>query len=154
RGVECRAPGRRAASPGRRIGRQMTMRRTKPVPTKDDILKTGLLNQWYLVCRSSDLADKPLGLMRLGRRIALWRDASGGVHAVDDLCPDRRALLSKGHVVEDNLACGYHGLRVNGEGVVIEVPPVENCPLVGRKLVDAYPAREAAGAVFLYFSDG
>jgi phenylpropionate dioxygenase-like ring-hydroxylating dioxygenase large terminal subunit len=130
------------------------MRHAKVVPTKEDILKTGLLNQWYLVCRSVDLTDKPLGLTRLGRKIALWRDADGNVNAVEDLCPHRRALLSKGHVVPNGLACGYHGLRVDGKGVVVEVPPVENCPLVGRKMIDAYPAREAAGAIFLYFSDG
>jgi phenylpropionate dioxygenase-like ring-hydroxylating dioxygenase large terminal subunit len=122
--------------------------------TADDILATGLLNHWYLVCRSQDVREKPVRLTRLGRHIAVWRDAQGQVHAVEDFCPHRGARLSMGHVVEGGLACAYHGLTVDGAGVVRAVPPVASCPLVGRKAISAYPAREAIGAVFLYFSDG
>jgi phenylpropionate dioxygenase-like ring-hydroxylating dioxygenase large terminal subunit len=122
--------------------------------TAEEILKTGLLNQWYLVCRSVDLKDRPLGITRLGRDVVLWRDDAGKVWAVEDICPHRRAPLSKGRVMPEGLACSYHGLTVDGGGVVVAVPPVEHCPLVGRKMVDAFPAREAAGAIWLYFSDG
>jgi phenylpropionate dioxygenase-like ring-hydroxylating dioxygenase large terminal subunit len=123
--------------------------------TAADILRTGVLNQWYLVCRSADVGGgKPVSLMRLGRRLALWRDAAGAVHAVEDFCPHRGAPLSRGHVVAEGLACGYHGLAVDGTGTVTAVPPVENCPLVGRRMIAGYPVREAVGAVFVYFSDG
>lgn len=62
--------------------------------TADDILKTGLLNHWCLVCRSSDLGAKPVRLTRLGRAIALWRDPAGRPYAVEDFCPHRGARLS------------------------------------------------------------
>ncbi len=119
-----------------------------------EMLRTGLLNQWYLVCRSGDVADKPVRITRLGQHIALWRDANGAVHAVEDFCPHRGARFSMGEVVDGGLACKYHGLTVDGEGVVVSVPPVHSCPMVGQKGITAYPAREAAGAVFLYFSNG
>jgi phenylpropionate dioxygenase-like ring-hydroxylating dioxygenase large terminal subunit len=122
--------------------------------TAEDILATGVLNHWYLVCRSEDVGEKPIRLTRLNRDIALWRDASGKVHAVEDVCPHRGARMSMGHVVEGGLACSYHGLTVNGEGVVTAVPPVLACPLVGKKAIEGYPVREAVGVVFLYFSDG
>ncbi len=122
--------------------------------TADEMLKSGLLNQWYLVCRSEDLATKPIRLTRLNQHMALWRDAAGRVHAVEDFCPHRGARLSMGHVVSEGLACWYHGLTVDGEGVVRAVPPVHECPMVGRKAIAAYPVREAVGAVFLYFSNG
>lgn len=122
--------------------------------TADDILRTGVLNQWYLVCRASDVGTKPVRLRRLAHDIALWRDEAGTVHAVEDFCPHRGARLSMGHVVESRLACAYHGLTVDGEGVVCSVPPVPDCPMIGKKMIAAYPAREAAGAIFLYFSDG
>jgi phenylpropionate dioxygenase-like ring-hydroxylating dioxygenase large terminal subunit len=122
--------------------------------TADDILETGLLNQWYLVCRASDVAAKPIRLTRLGRNIALWRDPGGALHAVEDFCPHRGARLSMGHVLDDGLACAYHGIVVNGSGVVRAVPPVSDCPMVGKKAIIGYPVREAAGAIFLYFSDG
>lgn len=122
--------------------------------TAEQILKTGILNQWYLVCKSSDLGATPIRLTRLGRHIALWRDAEGKAHAVEDFCPHRGAPLSHGLVVDGKLACRYHGLAVDGTGTVTDVPPVHNCPLVGRKLIEGYPVREAAGAIWLYFSDG
>jgi len=122
--------------------------------TADEMLATGLLNQWYLVCRSSEVTGKPLHLKRLNQDIALWRDASGKVNAVEDFCPHRGARMSRGHVVPEGLACAYHGLAVDGGGVVRSVPPVHACPMVGQKAIAAYPAEEAAGAVFLYFSNG
>jgi phenylpropionate dioxygenase-like ring-hydroxylating dioxygenase large terminal subunit len=120
----------------------------------DEMLRTGLLNQWYLVCRSSEVGAKPIRLKRLNRDIALWRDASGKVNAVEDFCPHRGARFSMGHVVPDGLACAYHGLTVDGSGVVKSVPPVGSCPLVGQKAIASYPAREALGVVFLYFFNG
>lgn len=122
--------------------------------TAEDILKTGLLNQWYLVCRASEVGGKPIALKRLNRKIALWRDAAGAVHCVEDVCPHRRAPLSLGRVVPEGLSCAYHGLTVDGTGTVTAVPPVHDCPLVGRKMITGYPVREAADAIFVYFSDG
>lgn len=124
------------------------------VPSSADILKTGLLNHWYLVCRASEIDAKPIRLTRLGRDIALWRDGKGKIHAIEDYCPHRGARMSAGHVVNDALACAYHGVTLDGTGVVVGVPPVLNCPMLGRKLVEAYPAHEFGGAIFLYFSDG
>jgi phenylpropionate dioxygenase-like ring-hydroxylating dioxygenase large terminal subunit len=126
---------------------------TLPI-TAEQILNTGVLNQWYLVCRSSDIADRPVPLTRLNRKIVVWRDAEGAVHAVDDVCPHRRAPLSQGRIVPQGLACNYHGVVVNGSGTVVAVPPVHECPLVGRTMITGYPARDVAGAIWLYFSDG
>lgn len=120
----------------------------------DDMLKTGLLNQWYLVCRSSEVGAKPIRLTRLGQDIALWRDESGQVRAVEDFCPHRGARFSQGHVIPGGIACAYHGLAVDPRGVVTAVPPVASCPLVGQKAIAGYPAKEAVGCVFLYFSNG
>jgi phenylpropionate dioxygenase-like ring-hydroxylating dioxygenase large terminal subunit len=125
----------------------------KPVST-EDIWSTGILNQWYLVCRSEDVGTTPVGLTRLNRKIALWRDGSGTVHAIDDFCPHRGAPMSKGVVVENGLACKYHGVVVNGQGVVQVVPPVHDCPMVRQKKNIGYPVQEKFGAIWLYFSDG
>jgi phenylpropionate dioxygenase-like ring-hydroxylating dioxygenase large terminal subunit len=107
----------------------------------DDIVRTGVLNHWYLVCRSSDVGQKPTRLTRLNRPIALWRDKDGKVHAIEDFCPHRGARLSMGHVVDMGLACRYHGVTVDGEGVIRAVPPVRDCPLVGQKAIAGYPVR-------------
>jgi phenylpropionate dioxygenase-like ring-hydroxylating dioxygenase large terminal subunit len=123
--------------------------------TADEILQTGVLNQWYLVCRSEDVHDKPVALTRLGRKIVVWRDdATRKVHALNDFCPHRGAPLSFGAVVDGGIACRYHGLVVDGRGVVQMVPPVRDCNLIGKETNIGYPAEEHAGAIWLYFSDG
>jgi phenylpropionate dioxygenase-like ring-hydroxylating dioxygenase large terminal subunit len=124
------------------------------IVTSEDILRTGLANHWYLVCRSSDIGQKPVRLIRLGRAIALWRDSAGAAHAIEDFCPHRGARMSMGHVVEGGLACSYHGVTVDGDGIVKAVPAVNACPLVGQKAIHGYPLRETLGVIFLYFSDG
>ncbi|MGE3933638.1 MAG: Rieske 2Fe-2S domain-containing protein [Rhodospirillaceae bacterium] len=134
----------------------MTMRTSiveKPTSV-DDLLETGLLNNWYLVCRDTDLGNKPLGLKRLNRDIVLWRDQSGGIRAVEDFCPHRGAQLSIGNVCNGNVACAYHGVEVNGDGAVAAVPSTPNSPLIGQKLLRSYPCQQRHGAIWVYFSDG
>src|SRR5579872_711949 len=119
----------------------------------EEYLKTGLLNMWYLVARASDVADRPLGLKRLGRNIVLWRDDGGKVNVVEDVCPHRGAPLSLGRVVDGMVTCAYHGFQIRGDGTIAAVPPTPDCPLVGAQAARAYPVREFAGAIYVYFGD-
>jgi len=124
-----------------------------PTPGTESILRTGIQNQWYLVCRSEEVGAQPIGVTRLNQRIVLWRDASGQAHALEDFCPHRGAALSKGIAVDGGIACKYHGLVVAPDGVVAAVPPVEHCAFLGQKRNRTYALRESNGAIFLYFSD-
>ncbi len=119
----------------------------------ETLLETGVRNLWYPVVPSWRLRDAPLGLTRLGDNIVLWRDRQGAVHALEDRCPHRGARLSLGWNIGERVACWYHGVEVNGDGVVAAVPAVTHCPLVGKNAVRAYPVKEAHGAVFVYFGD-
>lgn len=117
-------------------------------------LDQGLLNQWYAVAPSWMIHSAPVGLTRLGRRIALWRDAAGSVHAVEDRCPHRGARLSQGWNLRDRLSCCYHGVEVDAGGVVRRVPAQVKSSMEGRKCNIAYAVTEQAGAVFVWFGDG
>lgn len=134
-------------------GNRVTQPFLEPPKSPEDLLEMGLLNLWYLVARSADVTDRPVGLKRLNRNLVLWRDNSGRVNVTEDYCPHRGAPLSFGRVVDGNVTCPYHGIQVNGEGVIAAVPPVLNCPIVGKKAIKSYPCREFAGAIFVYFSD-
>jgi phenylpropionate dioxygenase-like ring-hydroxylating dioxygenase large terminal subunit len=116
-------------------------------------LDLGLRNLWYPVVPSWMVRTAPVGITRLGNRIALWRDADGAVHAVEDRCPHRGARLSQGWNLGTRLACAYHGVEVDGQGVVARVPASEQSRLPGRKCNVAYPATERAGVIFLWFGD-
>ena len=50
----------------------------------EEILETGVLDNWYLVARDTDVDSKPVGLTRLSRDIVLWRDGDGALHCVED----------------------------------------------------------------------
>ncbi|HEV7370755.1 Rieske 2Fe-2S domain-containing protein [Arenibaculum sp.] len=117
-------------------------------------LDTGILNCWHPVLPSWAVQDTPVGITRLSRNIALWRDTEGRLHALEDRCPHRGARLSMGWNLGDRVACWYHGVEVRGDGSVAEVPASPNCPMKSRARVLSYPVREVAGAIFLYFSDG
>lgn len=117
------------------------------------ILNTGIRNLWYPVAPSWQVRNAPVGVTRLGERIALWRDADGQVHAIEDRCPHRGARMSLGWNLGERLACWYHGIELDGKGVVQLVPAVNNCGLEGKKCIRSYPVQERAGAIFLWFGN-
>jgi phenylpropionate dioxygenase-like ring-hydroxylating dioxygenase large terminal subunit len=131
------------------------MNRPTDIPKSvDDLLEAGLLNQWYLVARDTEVGNKPVALKRLDRDIVLWRDTAGAVNCLEDFCPHRGAKLSLGRVCDGHIACAYHGLQFDGAGRVIATPPTPNSPFVGKTLATAYSCREAHGAIWVYFGDG
>ena len=121
--------------------------------TLEQLLDTGLRNLWYPVLPAWRLRETPLGITRLGENLVLWRDAAGGIQALEDRCPHRGARLSLGWNLGERVACWYHGVEVRGDGVVAAVPAIQSSPLVGQCAVKRYPARQLHGAVFVYFGD-
>lgn len=115
------------------------------------ILNTGIRNLWHPVAASWQVQNAPIGITRLGEQIALWRDASGKVHAIEDRCPHRGARLSLGWNLGERLACWYHGIELDGQGVVQSVPATAACPMEGKKCIKSYPVQERCGAIFLWF---
>lgn len=130
---------------------------TRPFPetpdSAEDLLESGLMNYWYLALPSSEVTFKPVAITRLSRNLVLWRNEAGEVQAVEDYCPHRGAPLSCGYVYEGKLTCPYHGLQLDGQGVITATPPTPDSPYVGQKAIDSYPVREVAGAIWIYFGD-
>ena len=125
-----------------------------PMPkTVDDLLETVLMDLWYLVARTSDVSDRPVFLRRLSRNLVLWRDQQGRLQVLEDYCPHRGAPLSMGEVINGEISCPYHGIRLNGSGEVTAVPPTHDCPMVGKTKVKVYSHREFAGAIWVYFTE-
>ncbi|GKY89392.1 aromatic ring-hydroxylating oxygenase subunit alpha [Sinisalibacter aestuarii] len=111
----------------------------------------GLRGQWYPVAKSVEIkTSRPYGTRLLGEKIVLWRDGSGKIRCLEDFCPHRGAPLSYGEVHGGNIACRYHGVVVNGDGVVEQVPAMPDCALEGRKALTSYEVTERNDAVFVY----
>lgn len=82
---------------------------------------------WYPVAAERDVGGSaPIAARIVDRAIALWRDADGAVHAVDDRCPHRGTRLSLGQVVlrdgQSRLECPYHGWQFAADGRCRFVP--------------------------------
>jgi len=114
------------------------------------LLARGLRDLWYPICPSTFVKDAPISLRRLGYKIAVWRDRSGAVHALEDHCPHRGAPLSMGVNLGDRLACPYHGVEVRCDGRVMKVPASPGCTLEGKLAARSFHVQEAHGAVFLF----
>jgi phenylpropionate dioxygenase-like ring-hydroxylating dioxygenase large terminal subunit len=125
---------------------------TAPAPA-DALLDIGLRDRWYPVCPSGFIAERPVSLRRFGRKLALWRDAQGTLHALEDHCPHRGAPLSQGVVLGDRLACPYHGVEVRCDGTVTKVPGSPGCKLEGSRAALSFHVQERQGVVFVYASD-
>lgn len=117
----------------------------------EERVNQGLRGQWYPVAKTVEIKpNQPHGIKLLGEKLVLWREASGKISCIEDFCPHRGAPLSYGEVHEGNIACRYHGVVVDGEGVVVSVPAMPECALEGRKALKSYEVTEAHDAVFVY----
>lgn len=111
----------------------------------------GLRNRWWCIGPSGMFQDKPVSLTRMGEQLVGWRDSTGKLHIAEDKCPHRGVKLSLGHVIDDNITCAYHGVRIDCLGAVTAVPGQPDSQLVGKKLVRSYPVEEHFQGVWVYF---
>ena len=117
----------------------------------EERVNEGLRGQWYPVAKSVEVkTSKPYGTRLLGEKIVLWRDGSGKIRCIEDFCPHRGAPLSYGEIHEGHIGCRYHGVIVDGDGVVVRVPAMPDCALEGRKALNSYEVTESNDAVFVY----
>jgi phenylpropionate dioxygenase-like ring-hydroxylating dioxygenase large terminal subunit len=117
------------------------------------LLTKGLRNRWFAICPSHFVAHQPVSLRRCGFKMVFWRDLDGKVHALEDHCPHRGAPLSLGMPLGDRIACSYHGVQVDKDGVAVLVPGSPGCKLEGAKATTSFATAERAGMIFAYVGD-
>ena len=109
---------------------------------------------WYAVEYDRALQPgKALEVEFWDRSIALYRDESGTIHAIENRCAHRQVKLSLGEVKGCNLVCPYHGWTYDGDGRVTEIPH----ELFGRPMprfrVPSYPVRVRYGLIWIFPGD-
>ncbi|MDB5572195.1 MAG: hypothetical protein JWN93_3378 [Hyphomicrobiales bacterium] len=108
---------------------------------------------WHPVCASSQLPKPdgdPLRVRLLGENFVAFRDSSGAVGVLDELCMHRRASLAIGRVEDGGIRCLYHGWKFGRDGTIQETPNFCDERFRARMRAPAYPAREAGGMVWAY----
>ncbi len=110
-----------------------------------------LRNQWYTAATSAELGERPFARTICDEPLVIFRGGDGTVAALTDRCPHRKAPLSSGEVVGNDIQCGYHGIRFAGDGACTHVPG--NVP-VGRNFrARSFPAQETHGLVFIWLGE-
>jgi phenylpropionate dioxygenase-like ring-hydroxylating dioxygenase large terminal subunit len=109
-------------------------------------------NQWYVAANADELTDKPLGRVICGEPVVLYRKRDGGVAALRDRCPHRKLPLSLGTVMGDEIQCGYHGVRLNAEGVCTAIPSQAG-PIPKGFAAKTYPVIERHALIFVWIGD-
>src|ERR1700683_1362628 len=110
-------------------------------------------NQWYPILESRQLSrNTPLGVMRLGERLVLWREANGRIACMPDRCPHRSAMLSRGKIRDGCIVCPYHGLRFPSGGRCTIIP-ANGCDAAVPEGFNLTPisVREEHGVVWYWY---
>lgn len=101
------------------------------------------LDQWYVVASRSELTNELLARTVCSIPLVLYRTSDGEPVALNDSCSHRNYPLSLGNLVEDEVQCGYHGLRFDCAGTCVWVPGQDRIPskanVVARPLVEVGP---------------
>ncbi len=111
-----------------------------------------LKNCWYVAALDHELIDgKLLGRTLLGENVMLYRGESGKVIALNDRCPHRGALLSKGRLEGDDVRCMYHGIKYDGTGKCVQIPGQDMIP--PKLKVRGYPIVERSHFIWVWMGD-
>ena len=111
-----------------------------------------LQNRWYVAANAEELTDKPLGRIICGEPIVLYRKQDGSPAALRDRCPHRKLPLSRGTVIGDAIQCGYHGARLNADGVCAAIPSQAGAIPPGFG-VPVYPVVEQYALIFIWIGE-
>jgi nitrite reductase/ring-hydroxylating ferredoxin subunit len=110
---------------------------------------------WHPVARSADLrpGDNIVAGFAEGQELALWRAADGSAQAWENRCPHRSVRFTLGQVIDNRLACAYHGWQYEaGSGQCASIPAHPAMPAPRNVCAKTFAATEAAGMLWVRLS--
>lgn len=115
-------------------------------------MSTDGISTWHPVAPSAELrpgANIVAGFAE-GQELALWRSASGAAQAWENRCPHRSVRFTLGQVLQDRLACAYHGWQYDaGNGQCASIPAHPGMPAPRNVCAKVFHAAEAAGMLWV-----
>ncbi|RSZ34448.1 MULTISPECIES: Rieske (2Fe-2S) protein [unclassified Variovorax] len=111
--------------------------------------------RWHPVARSADLrpgANIVAGFAE-GQELALWRAADGTAQAWENRCPHRSVRFTLGQVIDNRLACAYHGWQYEaGSGQCASIPAHPAMQAPRNVCAKTFGTAEAAGMLWVRLS--
>ncbi|NET37039.1 MAG: aromatic ring-hydroxylating dioxygenase subunit alpha [Cyanothece sp. SIO1E1] len=112
-------------------------------------------NYWYPVGWAHLLKPgevKPVVIWQ--QAIALYRDAEGNLHALEDACPHRGVALHKGKVQGRHITCPYHGWEFDGDrGECVSIPYFPKGQKLPCAKARSYPVQEKYNLIWIFPGD-
>eukprot|EP00798_Chlamydomonas_sp_ICE-L_P018380 gene18382-24850_t len=110
--------------------------------------------QWWPVSPTNFLhEDKPNAATIIGKDLVIWHSKEQGWVVMEDRCPHRLAPLSEGRIINDNLACSYHGWQFGADGKCQNIPQLKDCSKAlcsTRSCALTYPSKVVDGLLFAF----
>ncbi len=110
-----------------------------------------LQNFWYVAAWSYEVARKPFARRILDVPVLMYRTEDGTAVAMDDRCPHRRAPLSMGKLLGDEIECAYHGMRFGPGAECTHVPGQEHVQEAASNR--HFPLVERYGFLWIWMGD-
>jgi phthalate 4,5-dioxygenase oxygenase subunit len=109
---------------------------------------------WQPILLASELPSPdcaPVRVRILGEKLVAFKDSTGAIGLLDEVCPHRRVSLFWGRNEEAGLRCVYHGWKFDAAGNCVDMPsePAEY-EFKRRVQTTAYPAQEYGGLIWAY----
>jgi len=118
------------------------------MPPLQNVPPAYLRNTWYVAEISAKVGSTPRAIRVLGEPIVLFRRENGEAVALEDACAHRKAPLSMGKVVGDEIQCPYHGMRYDARGTCTSVPGSGAIPTTAR--VRSYPVADRYSFLWIW----
>jgi phenylpropionate dioxygenase-like ring-hydroxylating dioxygenase large terminal subunit len=113
-----------------------------------------LKRYWQPALLSSDVGEPgcdPVRFSFLGEPYIAFRDAAGQVGAFAENCCHRGSSLALARAEGDGIRCIFHGWKFAADGTLLDTPNVADESFKQRFRGTAFPVREAADLVWVYF---
>jgi 5,5'-dehydrodivanillate O-demethylase len=111
-----------------------------------------LRRYWYPIATASEMRSAWTKRVRLlGEDLVLYRDRSGRLGLIGEVCPHRRASLAYGIPAIDGIRCPYHGWKFDASGSCIEQPnEPEGSTFKDKISLPGYAVGELGGLIWGY----
>jgi phenylpropionate dioxygenase-like ring-hydroxylating dioxygenase large terminal subunit len=115
----------------------------------------GLLKHyWQPALLASEIAEPgcdPVRFSFCGERYIAFRDSDGKAGVFAEACCHRGSSLALARVEDGGIRCIFHGWKFATDGTLLDTPNVAEESFKQRFRGNAFPTREAADLVWVYF---
>jgi phenylpropionate dioxygenase-like ring-hydroxylating dioxygenase large terminal subunit len=109
-------------------------------------------NCWYPITFIQDFpSNRPYGFTLYDEPFVLFKNKSGKLACLQDICPHRAAQLSDGQIMDGKIECLYHGWQFDTEGKCQHIPQLpDETKIPNNACVQSFVVVEKQGIIWFW----